>query len=425
MSAVLSLNTDIATIPAQSAARETFEARFRIDLASLLGGIATERIVINTITSGSIAVNFTVLPAAGAEPTVSAAALTAAFSAPGVMLAGVQTTAAIVTVHVADALPELEPEPAGPEPVVGEPEPIDPEEPEPELNPEPDPELVAKLAGESDSFVMLAAATASGAFVAVGIACAVVIYRCGRRRDHELKQVAETGAGNRSQSSRRTQSLHKIPEQQRTSRRTSDRIQGSGRHRQQAYLETDSASTVSSVPSRRSGPEDFATVDQSAAQRVSGADKHGARNRRSVVTSTTGAHVSPSQRRDGRQLPGAGQPTAGDDDRTAEHATSKLRKSVRKVTAMTAIVAAGDAVDVVIMGSGARLNFRMPRHKHMRKMLKVWSARQNCNVEEQVFTYNGFPVGPTDTPEALGMNFGEIAILTAEKMVASQMAQVV
>jgi hypothetical protein len=88
---------DIASIPPGSAKRQSFVASFKSDMARILGKgtppkpIATSRVLVTGLSSGSVIVDFTILPDLTNEP-VEQKDLEQAFEAPGVVLGGVKTT---------------------------------------------------------------------------------------------------------------------------------------------------------------------------------------------------------------------------------------------------------------------------------------------------------------------------------------------
>jgi hypothetical protein len=98
----MKLDVDIVTITVGTPARVKFEADFSRDVAARLS-IEAQRIVINSIAPGSIVVDFSIRPDSSGTP-VPTAAITTAFSTPGIAIAGAQTTSAITAASVAAEL---------------------------------------------------------------------------------------------------------------------------------------------------------------------------------------------------------------------------------------------------------------------------------------------------------------------------------
>lgn len=94
--ATLTLNVDITTIPVGSTQRQTFVTNFKAGVATMLSVDAT-RIQVNSITAGSVKVNFAVLPPADGSANIAVSAVTSTFTA-GVAITGVGTTTAAVDV---------------------------------------------------------------------------------------------------------------------------------------------------------------------------------------------------------------------------------------------------------------------------------------------------------------------------------------
>jgi hypothetical protein len=84
-------------------ARATFEANFKRDVAQLLGGISVSRIVISRVSAGSVKVEFGVLPDTSGVP-INITKVSSVFAAPGVVVAGTSTLAAVESVAVVRAL---------------------------------------------------------------------------------------------------------------------------------------------------------------------------------------------------------------------------------------------------------------------------------------------------------------------------------
>ena len=94
----MTLALDLATIPADSPGRASFEQSFRTDVAVLLG-IDTSRVVIDGVAAGSVVVSFRIHPdLSGASMPV--ADITSTFGAAGISVAGSTTTAAITPADV-------------------------------------------------------------------------------------------------------------------------------------------------------------------------------------------------------------------------------------------------------------------------------------------------------------------------------------
>ena len=104
---VLSLATDIASIPTGTNARATFEHNFRVDVARNLG-VGSSRITIVGITAGSVNVEFQVLPDVNGGA-MATATIVNAFRQPGVSIAGSTTTEGITAQHLAQATPPAPP----------------------------------------------------------------------------------------------------------------------------------------------------------------------------------------------------------------------------------------------------------------------------------------------------------------------------
>eukprot|EP01047_Picozoa_sp_COSAG01_P059566 COSAG01_NODE_7171_length_3319_cov_7.886957_1_plen_630_part_00 len=95
-----------------AAARTAFEDSFATDVAKALGNIDKSRVVVTSITAGSIKVDFYVKPDASGQP-LAATTITTAFKLTGVSIAGATTTTAITATTVA---PPPAPAPAAPAP---------------------------------------------------------------------------------------------------------------------------------------------------------------------------------------------------------------------------------------------------------------------------------------------------------------------
>ena len=89
----LALALDIATIPVGSAARASFVESFASDVGTRLG-VSASRIVVNSIASGSVIVDFSILPDSSGHE-ISLSVVSTAFSAGGVAIAGSTTTTAV------------------------------------------------------------------------------------------------------------------------------------------------------------------------------------------------------------------------------------------------------------------------------------------------------------------------------------------
>jgi hypothetical protein len=81
-----------------------FTSTFKTDIAMLLN-VDVDRLRVNSITAGSVIVDFTVLPSSDGEP-VAASTITSAFAAPGVVIAGVMTLSAIDRSSITVTTPE-------------------------------------------------------------------------------------------------------------------------------------------------------------------------------------------------------------------------------------------------------------------------------------------------------------------------------
>eukprot|EP01045_Picozoa_sp_COSAG04_P010101 COSAG04_NODE_609_length_12066_cov_55.131695_4_plen_1371_part_00 len=110
LTASLELDMDIASIPEGTPERASFESSFKIDTAAALGGIGPDRIRILSIQSGSIIVDFAVLPAADGTG-LERAVITSSFAAGGVAIAGSTTTSAVSVTSTPVPSPQPEPEP--------------------------------------------------------------------------------------------------------------------------------------------------------------------------------------------------------------------------------------------------------------------------------------------------------------------------
>jgi hypothetical protein len=102
----LTLTKTLAEIQVGTVERALFEAAFTADVAKAIG-CAPELVVIMSIASGSVVVNFAVLPVAGKS--LAASAITSAFAKPGVVITGVKTTKAITAADVKIVAPPPSP----------------------------------------------------------------------------------------------------------------------------------------------------------------------------------------------------------------------------------------------------------------------------------------------------------------------------
>jgi len=110
----LTLDLDLSTIPEGSAARATFEANFRIDMATILNIPIVDRdsrIRIDGYTAASTVVEFTILPEVGTGNNIQPSTLAAAFASAGQSVAGYFTTSTLSLVDlivIGGASPPLE-----------------------------------------------------------------------------------------------------------------------------------------------------------------------------------------------------------------------------------------------------------------------------------------------------------------------------
>merc|ERR1711904_404761 len=96
---------------AGSASRIKFEADFSKDVAAKLQ-ITVDRVVVNSITAGSVVVDFSIRPDKIGAP-MAVTAVTTVFSAPGVAIAGTTTSTPVLTAFVVNAqAPQPPPPPA-------------------------------------------------------------------------------------------------------------------------------------------------------------------------------------------------------------------------------------------------------------------------------------------------------------------------
>lgn len=98
---VLALPLPLSTIPPNSVARTNFEANFKADLATTVSAssgflVTAERVVINSISAGSVIVDFSIVPDSNGVP-LQSSSLAAAFSAPVSMGVLGVTTSSIIT----------------------------------------------------------------------------------------------------------------------------------------------------------------------------------------------------------------------------------------------------------------------------------------------------------------------------------------
>jgi hypothetical protein len=103
--AAVVLDTSLDNIGSAGDATYTvFTLNFKTDIAMLLN-VNVDRLRVNSITAGSVIVDFTVLPGSDGEP-VATRTITTAFAVPGVVIAGVTTLSAIDHSSITVTTPE-------------------------------------------------------------------------------------------------------------------------------------------------------------------------------------------------------------------------------------------------------------------------------------------------------------------------------